>query len=697
MKSGNITEKIYKRTIGLFSWCILFFFTFYALFSYCALSFTEETYFLPDNMYKNILVIVFFLTAMTVCRYFGLPRQLSAFLDANDEIYIKVKRTLFIIIFIIALLWVLSTQVVPSSDAGMLQHGVHALMLHDYSDFTSDGYFSMYPHQLGLVLFCYLFSILLGVKNYIAFQFFNIICLILFYHELCNICERAGFKRIHVLSIPLIGIIFFPLIMYCSSVYGILAGMAFSTTAIRHEIDWFNLRNTRSAILSVIFVCLALLLKKNTLIYIIGMIIYAIIKVISSKRIILIAIVPVYIAVIIMTSHVPTVIINHITGQNIGKGSSSWCWIAMGMQEAWRAPGWFNNYVEDAYINNSYSTELSSSVAKESIKERIIYFSGHKQEAVEFYTLKTASQWNNPTYQAFWLMQISGSTIYSSELIHYFISIEGEQAVTAYLKVFRLMLYFFALLGVIGLKKYDAIEAWLCPLIFVGGAIFHIFIWEAESDYTIPYIPLLIPISIIGADTITGYISSVIKKKKLIKSTSHLTYMIMSVFLSMVLYVFYSDGRVEYLTADDTNYLDYSNYYITHPLLPASGFRLYSASKPSLGLYLYTDNDIPTITLSDNPTTLYSTYTHSKSLIYSVQNSENLYIALLPEETATDYVTATSLSYEESNQSWTVVPGLENSIYILYNSNKALTHNDDGQVVLEQFEGREDQLWLVKE
>ena len=61
-------------------------------------------------------------------------------------------------------------------------------------------------------------------------------------------------------------------------------------------------------------------------------------------------------------------------------------------------------------------------------------------------------------------------------------------------------------------KKLDK-EILLLILTFLGGFGFHI-LWETKSRYIIPYIIILIPVSVVGIDVIIQKIKNKFEKKK---------------------------------------------------------------------------------------------------------------------------------------------------------------------------------------
>ena len=701
---GIRTEQIYKVIISAFFWCFLLFFLFLSLFSRTALSSpTEVTYFLPDSILKNILAIIAIILVIVALRFSGLIGKAEVFFESNDEAYRKAHVTFLVILGTIGMLWVLATQHNPADDATRLQHGVYDLLLGNYWHFGEKGYFGRYPHQLGLVVFCWAFSVLFGTGNYVTFGIFNVFCLVLFYYEMSRVGERAGFGRLPRLALLVMGILFTPLIMYCSSIYGTLGGMAFSMAAVRHEMDFFSEKNVRSAAESVGCVFLALLLKKNSLIFMIGMIIYAFVRILRTKHWVAVVLVVSYGCAYLLSARLPIAIASEISGEDLNQGISSWCWVAMGMQDGYRAPGWYNDFMYDTYDESGYNTEISGEIAREAVAERLDYFAHHKREAVEFYTKKSASIWVNPTFQVFWILQSTSSGIRESDFINWFIGFDGERAWSAYLKVFMVVVYFLSLVGMPGLCRSEAPEAYVLPMIFVGGALFHIFIWEAEGQYTIPYFPLLFPCVIAGMQRIRD-----ISAAKCFPGGSmvrlNFGMPVLVIFLSVIMCIgfvaFYSDGRIGYLTADADRYNEYIEYYaFPEKVLPNRDFKLCALSYPTMGMTIMELDGAGAVRLSAEPTVWNSSYSQGRTYIYVTGADRYQYLTGYNDRTpASDSILMEGILYDSSDQEWIVKRDADEDdrLFILYKG-KALTYNDKGDITLESLTMDDDQSWIVKQ
>lgn len=79
-----------------------------------------------------------------------------------------------------------------------------------------------------------------------------------------------------------------------------------------------------------------------------------------------------------------------------------------------------------------------------------------------------------------------------------------------YFNIYQIIIFIFAGIALLKIRKNDNIEELLLPVIFLGGLLFHI-IWETKSIYVIQYYYILLPFSAYGINLAFEYI----KEKKL--------------------------------------------------------------------------------------------------------------------------------------------------------------------------------------
>lgn len=429
----------YKYVVSLFFTAILLLLIFFCAVSTCYINITEKTYYVKDNVFLNLLAVFAVILMFLVCKNFSPVKSRLEKINNNEECFRKYKKILFIILFGIAAFWVLATQYCPGADQFRVQEAVEAFHNKDYTLLSDTGYLSRHKHQLGLVWMSYLVSLLFGSYNWVVLQLLNVAGLILFYYELVEICGQFRMKNTLRLLVLLCGILFFPMIMYCSFVYGTILGLAFSALALHQELLFFNTLKKRHAFYSAMSITLALFFKRNYLVFMIGFFIIALIEGFKEKKIWFLLL-PLFSAALIVQSVIPVMIARKVSGESLEQGESSWSYIAMGLQESELAPGWYNGYNDSSYTDSNYITDVQTETVKENIRESVQKFLSNKKYAVTFFSRKIASQWCNPNFQSFWIVQIRSSQIQLNDWVYQFTSMKGTDKCAKFLNLFQFVI-----------------------------------------------------------------------------------------------------------------------------------------------------------------------------------------------------------------------------------------------------------------
>ena len=192
-----------------------------------------------------------------------------------------------------------------------------------------------------------------------------------------------------------------------------------------------------------------------------------------------------------------------ITGDTIADGVTMYSYVAMGMQEAQRGPGWYNGFNFNTYEQTGMDTEKTNEIANEAIKERLSYFKENPGYAAEFYGKKFLSQWTDPTLascQATWADGGNRAAfvyeIYNGKYNKYYVFI---------CNIFQNLVCIGA--AIYGAKKTlslakkkdkkDSSYEYLFMITVFGGFLFHMF-WEANSRYILLYAMMLVPYAAAG-------------------------------------------------------------------------------------------------------------------------------------------------------------------------------------------------------
>ena len=82
------------------------------------------------------------------------------------------------------------------------------------------GYLDKWPHNIGITTVERVLAFFVGDFNITFMQLLNVIGIVLIYKKMVDTWDRLGGSRISQICTLVCGILFYPLIMYASFVYG---------------------------------------------------------------------------------------------------------------------------------------------------------------------------------------------------------------------------------------------------------------------------------------------------------------------------------------------------------------------------------------------------------------------------------------------------------------------------------------------
>ena len=501
MLGESLVVSPFKHIVNWLFFLIVAFLCVLSVFNTSAIvqDYTEFTFFLKDNPLKIVLAVTVMVLGAWIISKTKLVKNTINRINSDEVYFGKAKRIAYIIMFILMMIWILTAFFYPEADQYDVQLAAAEMRMGNYGFAADMGYLSRNPHQAGLVLVSYLLTFVLGKQNYIAIEILNVLMIMYSYECLSGIGKEIGLKPFGQLLVILSAFIFPVLPLYAYFIYGSIPGLMFALIAIKYEMEFFRSGERKTLLLCGLFIALALLLRTNNLIILIAMLIYAVVKAVEKKNFKLMIMVPVLLISLLFQSLIPSKTIEAITGHKLDNGLSSLSYIAMGLQEGERAPGWYNGYNNDSFALAGNDSKKQKEIAIEEIKERIWTFNKDREYAFEFFVKKTASQWNNPTFQVFWNLDGKISKFYTRDSwVMYFVNKEGAFAAQRYLNVIQSLILIGATLwAMLVSARKSSTEWYILPLIFIGGFLFHLF-WEAKAQYTFVYFVLLIPYAIKG-------------------------------------------------------------------------------------------------------------------------------------------------------------------------------------------------------
>ena len=461
--------------------------------------------------------------------YYGIFNLIISFIIIGLIIFvsyklekIKIGKKIKIFFIIIALMlyigiqifWINNSVTIPYADSEQLIVIANEMNSGNELSEYCRNYISYYPQQIPLIAFIALIFKIFGTTNFVILQYLNIIAnvftVIGLYFITRNLSKEDKWSKIlfFILSLS-----FIPMIMLVTFVYGDFLGLPFAVWAVFWAIKYEKNDKIRDGIISGILLLIACMLRMNYIIFAIAIDIYWFISLLDkkerSKKEILIKIGVLILFVLIIT--IPNSIIKNIFVKKYDlsteKSFSTIPYLYMGMSEGEYANGWYNNEIGDTvyHLMNDEEKEVLnlSEKVKIDLKERMKYLLQNPVYTIRFYKDKIVTTWAEPTYEYKFYNTKWDENVNIEE---YFVAnhiLNGRFYNLS--KIYQKALIFIIFIGaiavvIINLKRLNK-EYILLALVFLGGFLFHI-MWETKSRYIIPYIIILIPISVIGIDVI---------------------------------------------------------------------------------------------------------------------------------------------------------------------------------------------------
>lgn len=464
-------------------------------FSTCYMSESEHTYFVKDNFGIRMIIAILFCAILLLI-------SKKVIFGNNGEILEKIEKILLVLILLEGFIIILSFRTVPRADQSDVMLAAYALKNGDYTPFQKDGYISQCPNQIGLLWFWYILSFIFGDNNYLVFQFINVFAIAIMYRQLSDISEMLNLPKICRIFILLFGALYVPVLFYSTFAYGNIIAQMLALVSLKYELVFMKQPWIRYALLSAAVLMLSVAMKENSLIFAIGMILYAMIKFWGRKEAKILVLIACMIAGVITQKYFLRNLLEAKTGEQI-EGMSMWSFVAMGLHENEAfCDGWYDNSTFVTYEESGYDADEQKKTAIADIQNRLAEFQNDKRQAVRFFSRKIASQWNNPTFQCFWINQTCGSDVGHANWINNILSVKYVDKTARVLDIVQFLILTGVILSL--LLPKGSTEDILLKEIFIGGFLFHL-VWEAKGQYALPYFMLLLPLSFNGYGSLLLY------------------------------------------------------------------------------------------------------------------------------------------------------------------------------------------------
>ncbi|MDD6797574.1 MAG: glycosyltransferase family 39 protein [Clostridia bacterium] len=462
-----------------------------------------------DSVLLNLVWIGLFLIICVGIGILNKKRQIKKIL--SDHVKVRALFITAIIVTVLLVALVMALQILPFSDCESCFSVAKNMLKGDYRDWHVDensnaGYMFVFPFQITLVLFDMLLLVLFSDNAFIAFQIINIILFIASVFAMYRTYKyifNDNYNELMAVS----ALLFFPFAAYTLYCYGTMIGFAFSMFAVMYMYIYFDKRKLRYLFLCAIMITASVLFKKNYIIIMVAIILFLIYDAIMQKTWKSILgtgmIFATYFFVLTSISNC----VEKTIGTEVPKGIPMLGWIAMGMNDSVNMPGWFDGYQLWVYGKVDFDYDRSIEVYKDHIWYRAKQYVKRPRYFLHFYKDKIVTQWNNPTWEVFGILDQNNTRINN-------VWIKKEMRKPNRLKYMYILNIFNTIInaGLVlytiscwkNFKKVD-IKQLVYPVILIGGFLFFI-MWEAKNQYCVPFYFVCVPYAVLGWGSFTKYI-----------------------------------------------------------------------------------------------------------------------------------------------------------------------------------------------
>lgn len=493
MRIASRLERVSSSAVKIIAIIIL------AAFTYWAAIYTHMTYIelenlkvrlYEDNAWKNIGCLII----LVVVLFCGSKIVMTKEEHRNEKRVHLIAVIATVCVGIVSGIWVVLNEYTPYHDQLQVVEDAMNFLHGDYSDLK--GYLEIYPHQIGLV---FLYKILFSIwSEFEVIYYMHIIwtmAIVYFTYKISN----EIFQNNVVSLYSIIGAsLFVPMYFYVNYAYGDLSMAACGVIGIWCMIKYCKVKQIRYAVCLTLILTLGYLARTNMLIVILAMVIVLFISGCNEKSWRMIICSFLIMLIPIVTQRTIISYYEHQADVIMVDGAPAVLHIAMGMQDTYEGPGYYNAYNLVTYVNSGKDADESANIAKTYISNRVEEMKMDIGYTKNFYVTKILQQWNEPSFSG------ELSTNHFSESPKAVVNSIYYGSLQEFLREFRnyylFVLYAGALSGVIYKMISDKKEPlWknIIYVILIGGFLFSI-IWENKSRYVMPYVVMMISCSAYG-------------------------------------------------------------------------------------------------------------------------------------------------------------------------------------------------------
>lgn len=411
---------------------------------------------------------------------------------------------------IVSLAWINLVQSVASGDAMILLNTARDAAQNKYQSFYTSydyygnySYYLYYPFQLGYVFFAEILYRIFGIGcSHILFQIPNVIALDFIYAGIVMIAKKL-FNRTSVTNLTAIALMVCLQPMFMTTfTYGLLLGIAFSIWSVYHVIRYMQDDKLLNAGIAVLLMAVSVLLKYNNMILLAAVCIALILHVIDKKKFLALAVAAV---MIVCSVGLQKIVINSYaarSGAELNTEVSQTLYAYLGISDSGMAPGWYNGKAMETLRDSQMDVEAANKIASAGIESRLDYLSNSNQLG-EFIKDKFLSQFNEPSYESIWISQVRNHNLPEGQplpaIVQSVYTGGLQKVLDNWFNYYVMIIYlsFTAAMVCLMFRRKLNTQSLILPVAILGAVLYHM-LFEAKSQYILPYFILMVPFAVYG-------------------------------------------------------------------------------------------------------------------------------------------------------------------------------------------------------
>lgn len=314
-------------------------------------------------------------------------------------------------------------------------------------------------------------------------------------------------KRVHSAALAMY-LLCLPLAIYCIHVYGTLPMVMLCSAAILCFVLYIRRKQLRFGFMYVLLTALAYVIKPNSAIVLMALLICAVLHGMESGdwRLLGFAVMSVVLAVLL--ARLMILQYEWRGGVRVRENVSMLSRLVMGLQDGKRGAGWYNAYIEQ-FFDPAVSTENEKAIATADLLVRLDEMVADPARTAIFFVQKALSQWLEPTYGTLLYGEYCRQAGSFAGLAEAIFSEESmlRLVLESWMKAWQQTLYVLSAIGAGALMRRRSGAAELVlPVAVLGGGLYHM-IFEAKSQYIYVYALYLVPVAAYGLCVLRDWVS----------------------------------------------------------------------------------------------------------------------------------------------------------------------------------------------